>query len=69
MKDLIEALTILAKYQKPTRNPTHCSHDQLTVVGIVAGAVPADEVDRLGKLGFRWSDEDEAWISFRFGSA
>jgi hypothetical protein len=34
MKDLIEALGILLRYQKAdTYAPTHCEHDVLLVVG------------------------------------
>ncbi len=69
MNDLIAALTILAKYQKETYAPTHCEHDVLSVVGIDAGAVSEEDTKRLDDLGFFWSESDECWQSFRFGSA
>jgi hypothetical protein len=69
MKDLIEALQILGKYQKETRWPTHCEHDVLYVGGIDEGAIPSDEVARLDDLGFHWDDSIECWSSYRFGSA
>lgn len=71
MKKLIEALTILAKYQDPDLEwPTHCEHDVLSVVGIEKGAVSAEDAARLDALGFLWSDEnDGCWISFHFGRA
>ncbi len=68
MKDLIEALTIFAKYAN-RRSPTHCEHDTLCVVGISEDAVSAEDKARLAKLGFSWSLEFDSWCSFRFGSA
>lgn len=68
MKDLIEALTIFMKY-KNDENPTHCSHDQLWIMAVTRDEVSAEDVARLDDLGFFWSESDEAWISFRFGSA
>jgi hypothetical protein len=68
MKDLIEALTIFAKY-RDEKWPTHCEHDVLTIMGIGDEVSEADK-DRLAELGFIWSTADGgAWISFRFGSA
>jgi hypothetical protein len=64
MDDLIEALTIFRKYGNP-RNPTHCEHDELWVVGI--GPVNDADAARLDRLGFFW--DGEGWKSFRFGSA
>lgn len=64
MKDLIDALTIFSAYP---RNPTVCSHDRLTIVGV--GAVSSVDADRLAALGFVWDEDDECWFSFRFGSA
>jgi hypothetical protein len=67
VKDLIEALVIFQKY-RDCRNPTHCEHDVLTVVGI--GDVEHGDKVRLHELGFLRSMEDpDDWISFRFGSA
>lgn len=69
MGDLIAALTIFAKYQEPTRWPTICSHDKLTIVGVGCKEVSDQDAARLEELGFTWNEFDEAWISFRFGSA
>ncbi len=70
MKDLIEALTILLKYQKEnTYAPTHCEHDVLTVVDIDCDAVTADDEERLDKLGFHRGEHEGCYDSFRFGSA
>lgn len=69
MRDLIEALQILLKYSNDDRNPTHCEHDQLYVgCGIELDKVSREDIDRLDELGFFWSEEDNGFISFRFGS-
>lgn len=69
MKDLIQALQILLKYANDDRNPTHCEHDQLYIgCGIELEKVTKEDIDKLDELGFFWSDEDEGFISFRFGS-
>lgn len=69
MKDLIEALSILMKYQKAdTYAPTHCEHDVLLVMA-VPQELPKEETERLDALGFIWMGEYDCWGSFRFGSA
>lgn len=69
MKDLIEALSIFLKY-KDVQNPTHCSHDVLSIMGITADDVSLEDQKRLGELGFFWSASDGGcWRSFRYGSA
>jgi len=68
MKELIEALSIFAKYADKYA-PTHCEHDVLIVVGVAKDQVTKEEAARLDALGFFWSDEYDAWSSFRFGSA
>jgi hypothetical protein len=68
MKKLIEALTIFAKYQD-REYPTHCGHDALCVVGITRDEVSVEDQAKLTSLGFLWSDSDECWISFKYGSA
>ena len=65
MDDLIEALTILKKYDSP-KYPTHCEHDVLHVA-IDPKKVPKKDKKRLDKLGF-WPDEHGGFGSFRFGS-
>uniref|UniRef100_A0A6M3JHF5 Uncharacterized protein n=1 Tax=viral metagenome TaxID=1070528 RepID=A0A6M3JHF5_9ZZZZ len=66
MRDLIEALTIFLKYGDH-RNPTGCSHDVMTIYHIDPEDVSEADTQRLSDLGFFVSDE-EAFISFRFGS-
>lgn len=66
MDDLIEALTIFRKYGNP-HNPTHCEHDELWVCGIDPSKVSEEDAARLDQLGF--FADDEAFRSFRFGSA
>jgi len=68
MDDLIEALQIFSKFTD-TKWPTNCSHDQLAIMVVGENDPSPDEKARLDELGFLWSDEDDAWISFRFGSA
>lgn len=68
MKDLIEALTIFAKY-KDVRNPTHCEHDVLTIMAVTLEEVSEEDRARLETLGFFWDPAEEAWRSFRYGSA
>ena len=73
MNDLIEALQIFAKYLGPAdqkkRCPTHCEHDVLSVMDIDEQQITSNDVKRLVELGFFWSDGEECWQSFRFGSA
>lgn len=68
MKDLIEALTIFAKYHN-ARSPTVCEHDVLYIVGVGQDVLEIEEVRRLNELGFFWSVTEEGWYSHRFGSA
>lgn len=69
MDDLIEALTIFRKY-KNEQFPTHCEHDVMWIMGVTNDEVSDADRERLGTLGFFWSDSDGgAWKSFKFGSA
>lgn len=67
MKDLIEALTILAKYGDPYA-PTHCEHDVLYVC-IDPDQVSEADKARLAELSFRPDTENGGGFrSYRFGS-
>ena len=66
--DLLEGLTLLATHQSNDISPLHCEHDQLTV-NADPSAFTAEELAHLEKLGFNVDDDDEAFYSFRFGSA
>lgn len=68
MKDLIEALTIFAKYST-TEWPTNCDHDWLGIMRVRQEQPTPEERERLGELGFLWSDEYDCWGSFKYGSA
>lgn len=68
MTNLIKALTIFAKYQDLTY-PTNCSHDVLAIIGITREEVSKEDAAALEGLGFLWDDNDECWMSFRYGSA
>ena len=67
MKNLIEALTIFSKYSDD-EYPTHCEHDVLMVNCVEKAKVSKEDKKRLKELGFFWSNEYEAFISFEFGS-
>ena len=66
MDELIKALTILRRYGNPDY-PTHCEHDQLTVM-VDPAAVSPEDLAELERLGFLPGDEG-TFYSFRFGSA
>lgn len=70
MRDLIEALTILAKYMPDASySPTHCEHDVMYVM-VSPDDVTEEDKRKLEKLGFDPDDEyQECFRSFRFGSA
>ncbi len=64
---LIEALQIFSKYGDP-QWPTHCEHDTLSICGVGIDKVSKEDLDRLEHLGFKFYEEDECFISYRFGS-
>lgn len=64
MKDLIEALQIFAKYTDDYA-PTHCEHDELSVV-VSPDAVSEADLKRLEELSFH--ADGEYFKSYRFGS-
>ncbi len=68
MENLIKALKIFLKYSN-SEYPTHCEHDELSIADIEKEQVCDDDIKELDKLGFFWSDEDECFKSFHFGSA
>lgn len=68
MSDLIKALTIFLKY-KDSKWPTHCDHDVLSIMDVDIGDVSEDDVAELDRLGFFYSEDEECFQSFRYGSA
>lgn len=66
MEDLIKALQIFLKYGNP-HNPTHCEHDEMTVV-IDPNIVSDEDKAKLEELSFSPSERGD-FYSFRFGSA
>lgn len=66
-RELIEALTILAKASVNDERPLNCSHDAL---GVCAdpGRISATDLARLIEIGFD-VDEEGGFYSFRYGSA
>lgn len=67
MDKLIEALTLLMKYDCPKR-PTHCEYDVLYVL-VDPRLVSEDDVERLSDLGFIAVEEEGHFRSYRYGSA
>lgn len=67
MDDLIEALTILRRYESP-EYPTYCVKDTLYVCVSPAG-VSVEDISRLCEIGFYPDNEDDCFYSYRFGSA
>jgi len=65
MQDLIEALTIFAKYTD-AHYPTHCEHDELQVA-VNPSDVSEEDLKRLEELSFIPDDYD-TFMSRRFGS-
>lgn len=68
-RQLIEGLALLAQHPTSKISPLHCEHDELTVLANPAKFTP-EELEHLGTLGFRTTAEDEeVFVSYRFGSA
>jgi hypothetical protein len=66
MDDLIEALTILRKYDN-RRNPTNCEHDVLWV-NVDPSLVSPEDLARLRELHFDPDANMDGFQSFYFGS-
>lgn len=68
MNDLIKALTILNKYiDSEDRWPTWCGHDVFGV-SVDPADVSEEDIKALEELGFFPDEENESFISYRFGS-
>jgi hypothetical protein len=69
MKDLIEALTILAKYGTGSDYPTRCIRDYLIADdGVNLNDVSKTDLKRLAELSFVYEDDFNSFASSRFGS-
>jgi len=68
MEQLIEALQIFLKY-KNSKYPTHCEHDVMYIMEVEKDDVSEKDIKRLDKLGFFWSEEEDCFMSFKYGSA
>lgn len=66
MKDLISALQIFLKYGNPDY-PTDCRDETLSVM-INPNIVTYEDKNILEELGFLIDDENECFISFKYGS-
>jgi hypothetical protein len=67
VKELLEALTLFAKYTD-ARHPTCCEHDTLYVL-VDPADVSAEDRARLEALGFIAHEDDKNFYSYRFGAA
>ncbi len=68
MEELIEALTIMAKYMEGVKYPTHCEHDVLLVC-VKWDDISEEDQKRLDELSFKDFPEYGCVGSFKFGSA
>lgn len=68
MEDLIKALQIFLKYGNP-RWPTNCSHDMLAIMEIYPDKVSDKDKSALDELGFIVDEDEDCFISYRFGRA
>ena len=68
MKDLIEALQIMAKYlPENNHSVTHCEHDVMYVPMDVS-KVSTEDKARLKELRFIECEDIPGFMSYRFGS-
>ena len=67
MKELIEALQILLKYDNPDY-PFNCEHDTL-YIHIDADKVSKEDIEKLDKLGIFVNESHNEFKSYRYGSA
>ncbi len=67
MEDLLKAIIIFLKYANP-KYPFHCEHDVLYVWGIEPSEVSEEDLAELDNLGFFVSEDNEGFISFKYGS-
>lgn len=67
MKELIEALQIIAKYCN-AEHPTHCEHDVLYFPSVDYDKISDEDKKRLGELSFFKNADFDGIMSYRFGS-
>jgi len=68
MEQLIEALQIFLKYGNP-KYPTNCGYEVLAICGIKPDNVSDEDKKRLDELGFFVDEDEEEFISYKYGSA
>lgn len=68
MKDLIKALQIFLKYAD-AYSPTFCNYDEFCIAHINPNDVSKKDKADLEKLGFLVDEEEERFMSFRYGSS
>lgn len=67
MNDLLKAFKIFAKYTA-TQFPTHCEHDVLRVC-VSYDDVSDKDKKELDALGFSHDEENNMFMSYKYGSA
>lgn len=67
MDDLIEAMQIFRKYENLSY-PTSCEHDVM-YVHVEYDKVSIEDKDKLAILGFEENEDDNGFLSYKFGSA
>lgn len=71
MNAMIEAMTIALKYVQEgsyeDRRPFQCEHDTLYFFA-PGHKMFKEDLSRLRELGFFWEEENERFVSYRFGS-
>ena len=68
MSDLIKALKIFIKY-KNSKWPTNCTNDVLTIMDIDPTEVSDEDKSELEILGFLIDEDENCFVSYKFGSA
>jgi hypothetical protein len=68
MDDLIEALQIFRKYTD-CDYPVHCMQGTMLIMEVDEVEVSQSDMYRLETLGFYWSEHEDCFVSYKFGSA
>lgn len=68
MESLIKALNIFLS-KRNVEYPTHCEHDVMYVCEYNAEEFTEEEIKELDELGFFWCENEDCFMSFRYGSA
>jgi hypothetical protein len=67
MEQLIEDLKVFSKYSK-SDYPTHCEHDTMMIADVAQDDISEEDLEKVSDR-WLWSEEDDGYISYRFGKA